>query len=243
MNSGTVTSAEEFRRRSGLLFLLLCGCGLLAAGHLLYYSWYRRDGLLRESRRLAWREGSLPPIRGRILTTDSKLLAWTELSHDLIVRKPLPAPNRLERMISDVTSCLPVLAPEEKENVLLLVSGISPSDILKLEPLLSAWRELAVVPRMIRRRARLPGLREKLGETAAETGSPALRGISGIERKYDAILAGKPGKFRVMLDRNGNWVSGTIEILVPPENGKDVTLPPESSSARPGNAEEKGETP
>ena len=46
---------------SSRFFLILWG--ILAAFHILYYSWYRRDRLLRESMHLAWREGVLPQIR------------------------------------------------------------------------------------------------------------------------------------------------------------------------------------
>ena len=62
MNPGDPTSAEHFRRRTGILFLILILWGILAAFHILYYSWYRRDRLLRESMHLAWREGVLPQM-------------------------------------------------------------------------------------------------------------------------------------------------------------------------------------
>ena len=225
MNPGDHTSAEQFRRRSGILVLVLIVWGALAAGQIFYYSWYRRESLLKESLHLAWREGVLPPIRGRILAADSRLLAWTEVHHDLILRKPYPPVARVEERIRKLAELLPGLAPEEKEQFLLLKKDIPPDAILKIEPLLRACPELSVVPRMVRRTAESPGLREALGETRPEAGSPALRGISGLERQYDDALAGKPGKFRVMLDRRGNWVSGTVEILLPAENGKDITLP------------------
>ncbi len=225
MNPGDPTSAEHFRRRTGILFLILILWGILAAFHILYYSWYRRDRLLRESMHLAWREGVLPQIRGRILAADSTPLAWTELHHDLIIRKPLPSEKQLKNLILQLSGILEELVPEERENHLLLKRDLSPEKILKLEKILSRRSELAVIPRMVRRTADLPGARNTLGETAALPGNPALMGISGLEKEYDAILAGKSGKFRVMLDPRGNWVSGTIEILVPPENGKDVVLP------------------
>lgn len=225
MNPEAHTSADQFRRRSGILFLILIAWGVLAAAHILYYSWYRRDSLLKETLHLAWREGVLPPLRGRILSADSRLLAWTELTHDLILRKPLPPPARFEELIRRLTTLLPDLDPEEKEAFILLKRNISPDAVLKIEALLSDSPELSVVPRMIRRSVDDPGLREVLGETMPEPGSPALRGVSGLEQKYDSVLAGKPGKFRVMLGPGGKWISGTIELIDPPENGKDVVLP------------------
>ncbi len=225
MNPEAVTSAEQFRRRSGILFLILIVWGILAAGHIFYYSWYLREKLLKESRHLAWREGVLPPVRGRILAPGAGALAWTELTHDLILPKPFPPAPRIETLIRELAALLPGLVPEKHGEFLLLKQNISPKEILIIEKYLSRHPELSVVPRMVRRIADRPGVRELVGETTAEAESPALKGISGLERKYDSELAGKAGKFRVMLDRRGNWVSGTVEIIVSPENGKDVVLP------------------
>lgn len=224
MGQETVTSAEKFRKRSGVVFIVLIVWAGLAAAHIFYYSWFKRDKLLKESLHLAWREGTLPSLRGRILSADSRLLAWTELTHDLILRKTSPKAKRFEELIRQLTDALPDLSPDEKEDFILLKQNISPDEILKIEKVLSGYSELAVVPRMTRRTIGNPAVRRLLGTTDSRENDPSLKGKDGLEKKYDDLLAGKPGTFRVMLDRSGNWVSGTIEITVPPENGKDVTL-------------------
>ena len=68
-------------------------------------------------------------------------------------------------------------------------------------------------------------LAEKAGKTVpVRTGNPMMRGIDGWEREFDERLRGRPGIFRVMLDRSGNWVSGTLEVIRKPEHGEDVRL-------------------
>ena len=49
-------------------------------------------------------------------------------------------------------------------------------------------------------------------------------GISGIESEMNSVLAGESGLYQVMVDRYGNWLEGTLKILMPAEEGLDVTL-------------------
>lgn len=47
----------EFKKRSGAVLLILMLWGGLAAAHVIYYSYWKRNRLLEESLHLAWREG------------------------------------------------------------------------------------------------------------------------------------------------------------------------------------------
>ena len=218
---------SDFKKRSGAVLIILMIWGGLAAAHVIYYSCWKRCRLLEESLHLAWREGEIPAMRGRILTPDGIPLAWSELTHDLYRLKPARSGK------NDVV--LPLLREffgepleaEEKDAYILLKRGISPDQILRLRPLLRRFPELEIRPRPYRRNTDASALQAEIGKTEYRPELKRETGISGWEEKYDRKLAGTPGIFRVMLDRDGAWVPGTIEILAPPVPGKDVTLSPE----------------
>lgn len=216
----------DFKKRSGVILLILMVWGFLAAAHVVYYSYWKRGKLLEESRYLAWREGNLPAMRGRILDKNGVKLAWSELTHDLYLSKA-----KLTRRRSAVflpllqeTFAEPLLA-EEEDSRILLRRALSPDEILKLRRILQRFPELELVPRSRRMNVGYPEIQAKIGKTENRPDPERETGISGWEAQYDRELAGTSGVFRVMLDRNGAWVPGTIEILTPPIPGKDVTLP------------------
>ena len=65
-------------------------------------------------------------------------------------------------------------------------------------------------------------LRRRLGEIRWEGGRSV--GISGLEREHDALLAGQPGLYRVLVDKRGQWVPETWQVLQPMRAGYDVHL-------------------
>ena len=48
--------------------------------------------------------------------------------------------------------------------------------------------------------------------------------MSGWEKEFDRQLRGTDGTFRVLLDRNGNWIENSWEIREMPEKGRDVQV-------------------
>ena len=67
-----------------------------------------------------------------------------------------------------------------------------------------------------------PALRRHLGKCEIRSG--AMIGVSGLELKYDAALAGRPGRFSVLLDRWRRWIPASWQLLEPPRAGSDVTV-------------------
>lgn len=63
---------------------------------------------------------------------------------------------------------------------------------------------------------------KEIGEVRQISGMES--GVSGLEKEYDHILRGTPGKFTVMLDRHGKWINQTFRIITPPTPGKDIYL-------------------
>ena len=209
----------DFKKRSGAVLLILMLWGGLAAAHVVYYSYWKRNRLLEESLHLAWREGELPAMRGRILTPDGVPLAWSELTHDLYRLKSARAGKnaRLRPLLQNFFG--EPLEEKEEGTGILLKRSISPDQILRLRPLLRRFPELEIRPRPYRRNTDIPALRAKTGKTQYDPQRRRENGISGWEAEYDRELAGTPGIFRVMLDRSGAWVPGTIGNSCAPHAG------------------------
>lgn len=49
------------------------------------------------------------------------------------------------------------------------------------------------------------------------------QGIQGLEQSFDKVLAGKPGRYKVLKDRSGRKIGG-FEYEILPENGENITL-------------------
>jgi len=219
MNDGG-SSSVGFRKRSRTVLLILLIWGLLVAVHTVWYSWCKRDKLLAESTAIAWREGEIPPVRGRLLTSDFRVLAHTVLSHDLFLENSA----RGNAILPELKKRLSGLVKENENGKFLLKKSLLPSEITAIQDILRRTPELSVVPRM-ERICTEKRLAERIGHVSPPTDrSPLARGLDGWESEHDRELSGRPGSFRVMLDRNGNWVSGTLEVRTPPEHGKDVRL-------------------
>ena len=186
----------EFKKRSGAVLLILMLWGGLAAAHVIYYSYWKRNRLLEESLHLAWREGELPAMRGRILTPDGVPLAWSELTHDLYRLKSARAGKntRLRSLLQNFFG--EPLEEEEDGTGILLKRSISPDQILRLRPLLRRFPELEIRPRSYRRNTDIPALRAKTGKTQYDPQRKREAGISGWEAEYDRELAGTPGIFQ-----------------------------------------------
>ena len=164
-------NSSAFKKRSGIILTLLLLWGLLAAVQMVYYSYWNRERLLEESRYLAWREGEIPAMRGTICDRSGIKLAWTELSHDLILSKRDLKPERCTQLFAELGKIFekPLPAEEEKEQI-LLKRNLSPGEILKLKTLLQRYPELEIAPHPRRLSLDYPEIREQIGRTGNRDG-------------------------------------------------------------------------
>ncbi len=172
----------------------------------------------------AVQEGALAPPRGRIVDCNNVPLAWTERYFDLywIAGDGEEADpeewNLLREILPEVQ--LPEIHGAEARQ--LLRRRLAVSEVLKLETLVKNSGHLKIVSRLERIAVNSTALRRILGEV--EECGGVLCGISGIEEKYDTRLRGKPGRFRVLLDRYHNWIERSWELVEEPIPGEDVKL-------------------
>ena len=219
---------NKFNIRTIILLSFLLTWAAVAAAHVFYYSVVERSRLNSEGEYFAWREGTLPALRGRILDKHGIELAWTELYHDLVLVSPPERPARRTALANSLAS-LPfkVAAPDWKSgNVrnLVLRRELQPEMIAACEKLLAEYPELSIEPRTERRSIDYPEVKRLLGKTTQGSEPGVLKGLDGEERLLEKRLAGREGRFQVMLDKNGRWIDGTLKMLEKPVNGDDVCL-------------------
>ena len=204
------------------LFLLLAAAALLVIGaRHAYLAGPGGEDLRREAARISRREGELSAIRGRLLTPDGQVAAWSERCYDLIWMASPADLRRVEEIRAALLQAFfPAGAPERLPAPGTPVKyELTARELEIADALAQEFPELDIELRWERRH----------GENAPGVGAVRQvhgmeRGVSGAELRYDAILRGTPGRYTVMLDRRGRWIDSTFQILTPSRPGKDVTL-------------------
>ena len=212
-----------FRIRSRtVLFLLILWAGL-ASAMLFHYSVSARGKYLDMGDKLAWKEGTIPAPRGRILDKDGKALAWTEKYFDLLLISTRNMNIQRENEILSELAGLLVSEPRKiDEETVLLKKNLSPEEIVLLDMVIGKYPELKIASRNERRYIDYSRVRTILGNVKVEDGR--LSGTCGLEHKYDKMLSGSEGFYVVMLDKQGGWVRGTWKLLRKPRQGNDLIL-------------------
>ena len=103
-----------------------------------------------------------------------------------------------------------------------MLRALRPKQILALEKSIYLFQELQITPRIERKVVDYPEVHAYIGRVKLIRRQ--LVGVSGVEKLYNQILSGAPGKYRIMLDRNKNWIKNSgksISLAVP---GKDIRL-------------------
>ncbi len=215
---------EQYKRRTFIILLLFSLWTAALAVLLFYHGVVRRDTLLQEGIRLAWRTGKIPAGRGRILDRNGRALAWTERYFDLVVDKgELVGRHRdAAKVMASLSEKFPSLSRVEGAENLYRAKGLSPSEMDSLGDYISRYSGIRISPRLERKYVDYENVRRQLGKTASIDG--VLSGIDGIEKERDAELRGEDGIYMVMLDRYGRIIKGSSKVKKEMLPGKDVVL-------------------
>ncbi len=219
----------RFHRRCALAGWLLLAWGVLLAARLLTVMLFPRADLLARADVGSWRIGTVPALRGRLLSQAGVPLAWSvrrfELEYEVPAQPELVQTDQLA-LRTALSGGVPSLARLELAPGarLVLLANLSPTQLLPLSRVIAANPRFRVVSSFVRQRAYGgPEWSAALGDTRV-CGQKEV-GLSGWEREHDARLRGEDGKYRVMVDRDGRWVPGTWSEIRPPAPGQDVYLP------------------
>jgi len=174
----------------------------------------RNEYYLKQGELIASYYGSIPAPRGRIVDSDKIPLVWSEKYFDLYYLDD-PA-----NMPEELCTALSMIVRLNKRNP--LVYNLKPAEIEKMAEFLKTDSHLKIKIRVERIVIDSAKVRQLAGQLQSINGE--MRGVSGWEREYDAVLTGHSGRFKVLLDRFHNWIGNTYVELLPPRPGEDVIL-------------------
>ncbi len=195
------------KNRCRFIFLLLVLWGCLCAVNLFRFTVLEREEHLKISAALSERTGILPAPRGRILGSDGRVLAETELQWYLHAGPEIYRHPGVLKALQEKYGALPVRIALPDEQSLRDIFRLADRGILRLE-------------RRCVRRSHAPELTGACGTDQ----KGVLYGMSGVEKEQENLLAGRPGRFRASVNRLGCWMHGTMVILEDPVPGQDVKL-------------------
>ena len=215
-----ISKPQCFARRLNVMLAIFALWSIAVAARVHLIAGPRREHFIAEGEKIARFEGGLPALRGRIFDRNGVKLAWSERYYDLV--STLPAgyvdESSVRSLLREVLPRLPDNAspPEWRR-------GLNPAELLALEGVIRA----GIAPVRIRMReeriaVNSPELRGLLGQCEARDG--VLVGVSGLEKKHNDRLAGRPGRFVVLLDRWRNWIPASWKLLRRAVPGGDVTV-------------------
>ncbi|MBO5760826.1 MAG: hypothetical protein J6S53_04710 [Lentisphaeria bacterium] len=234
-------SETSFRKRSLYILSFLLFWAFLASCHVFYYSVWKKEKYLTESRKKGWKEYHIPPLRGALKDKNNAVILQTRVRYDLVVtrvhsslearkkrRKTLKRlyPSFLFEMPPEALKKGLKLNPEGLYYGMTLKKDLSADEVIFYAEQEKKERDFTVKMALNREVAvkNLPEkVLQKLGAVLPDENG-CLRGVSGMEKEYELLLGGKGGKVAVMLDKYGFWVTETIRGTLP-ENGKDLILP------------------
>ncbi len=209
---------DLFFPRSAILLAFFGVWSLVAVVRAFYLAGPGRERFIEIGEKIAAYEGVLPAPRGRILDRGGVPLAWSERYFDLQQVSGVSSVDR-ERL----RAVLPqVEVPAFRGEKTVLKRGLSPDEILALEPVVKGSGAFRIVSRSERLTVSSVGIRRLLGGVELRDGVQV--GISGLEADYNAALTGHSGRFRVLLDRYRNWIGSSWTLLERPVPGRDIQL-------------------
>ena len=210
-----------FKNRYRIIIIVFIAWSVFITFRLFQYTVYSREHFLEEGNRHAWRCGTIPAARGKILDKNGLTLAWTQRYHDLYVElyPDLCRPN--SSLMNELRQKIKGLALDER-NERYVRKGLSPAEISSLKEYMPKYQGIRIVPRFERLYVDYPEVRKFLG--AVDSNDGKFFGTKGAELKYDRQLNGTDGVYVVMLDRNRNWIPGTWKLRTEMVAGNDMML-------------------
>jgi len=214
---------KNFKKQANIIIGALAVWAVVCVAMFFYYAVIARTEYIRLGNRIASRELLYYPERARILDKNGVVLAWSEKYYDLYYNNLTGSPKRMEVIYEKVKKIIPNIqnpAPDKFHAVML--RALQPRQILALEKSVYLFQELQIQPRIERKVVDYPEIRAYVGNVKFEKGR--LVGVSGLEKTCNEPLSGSPGRYRIMLDRNKNWIKNSGKSIKLATPGRDVKL-------------------
>ena len=214
---------NKFKKQVNIIILLLMFWAVICIAMFFYYAVLAKDKYIKLGNKLAQRELSYYPERSKILDKNGIILAWSEKYYDLYYYNLTGSPERAKLIYRRIKKIFPKAKEPHKQTVQsVMLRALQPRQILALEKLIYLFQELQIAPRIERKVVNYPNVISKIGQVRFVSGR--LVGLNGFEKLYNKVLSGTPGKFRVMLDCNKNWIKNSGRSIIMAVPGKNVQL-------------------
>jgi len=214
---------NKLKKQADIIALLLMSWALICTVMFFYYAVIAKAKYIEIGNKIAWRELSYYPERSRIIDKNGITLAWSEKYYDLYYNNLTDSPKRAKMIYERIKKIFPdTKRPSTGAVHSIILRALHPKQILILEKSIYLFQELQITPRIERKVVDYPKVQKYIGQVKLFKGH--LVGISGLEKIHNEVLNGTPGKYRIMLDRNKNWIKNSgqsIKLAVP---GKDIKL-------------------
>lgn len=223
--------------RLRILLAILMVWSLVVVARLSQLMLFPRE-TVRKATSDAWVPVTIPGMRGCILDRNGRYLAWSE-RYFALYWKVAPESARAAEELELLRGSLPAASlpaaealPAQLGRELLISNNLAPRDMAILPVLQTEVAGLRLQSYFQRRYYPDRTIRRLLGEVLIMNGEEV--GVSGEEKKQDELLRGRPGRFRVMANRDGTWVKNTWTKVMDMSPGYDVYLPISITTSIPG---------
>lgn len=214
---------KKFKIHANIVILCLALWALMCIAMFFYYAVIAKDKYISLGNQIALRKLLYYPERSRILDKNDIVLAWSEKYYDLYYNNLTGSPKRASMIYARIKLSFPN-AKKPSATLLhsIIIRSLQPKEILALERSIYLFQELQITPRIERKVVNYPKIQTYIGQVKLVKGR--LVGISGLEKIHNKTLSGTPGRYKIMLDRNKNWIKNSGKSIKLAAPGKDIKL-------------------
>lgn len=214
---------RKLKKQADIVMLCLAVWALMCLAMFFYYSVIAKEHYIKLGRRIASRELVYYPERSKILDKNGVVLAWSEKYYDLYYNNLTGSPKRIEIIYERIQNIFPnAKKPSCKKFQSIMLRSLQPKQIVDLKRATYLYQELQIDPRIERKVVDYPNIQIQIGQVKLI--KRQFIGISGFEKIYNQALSGTHGRFKIMLDRNKNWIKNSYKSIKLAQKGKDVRL-------------------
>lgn len=214
---------RKLKKQADIVMLCLAVWALMCLAMFFYYSVIAKEHYTKLGKQIASRELVYYPERSKILDKNGVVLAWSEKYYDLYYNNLTDSPKRIKIIYERIKNIFPnAQKPSCDQFQSVMLRSLQPRQIVSLENSIYLYQELQINARIERNIVDYPNIQAQIGKVKLI--KKQLVGISGFEKNYNQALSGTHGRFKIMLDRNKNWIKNSYKSIKLAQKGKDIRL-------------------
>lgn len=214
---------RKLKKQADIVMLCLAVWALMCLAMFFYYSVIAKEHYTKLGKQIASRELVYYPERSKILDKNGVVLAWSEKYYDLYYNNLTDSPKRIKIIYERIKNIFPnAQKPSCDQFQSVMLRSLQPRQIVSLENSIYLYQELQINARIERNIVDYPNIQAQIGKVKLI--KKQFVGMSGFEKIYNQALSGTHGRFKIMLDRNKNWIKNSYKSIKLAQKGKDIRL-------------------